>query len=110
MLVYHKKAQFASHPHSPSPLIQLQPFTHLQDGQVTSYLHFIAQHQPHLIPALDTQYRMHPDIGSLVSRLFYNSTLRTAQAIASARKAAQQPKLKTLYWVDAEGSTVPVCA
>lgn len=94
-------------PSPPPSLFQLRPFTHLDEGQVTSYLHYIAQHQPHLIPALETQYRMHPLIATLVSKLFYNSRLITDPAIAADRVASQPTaSVKTLYWVDSTGSGV----
>jgi superfamily I DNA and/or RNA helicase len=59
-----------------------------------------------IVVMLDIQYRMHPDIGSLVSRLFYDGRLTSDRSTASRKDiAARRPYPgQTLVVVDTEGS------
>jgi hypothetical protein len=58
-----------------------------------------ASDQVHL---LKEQYRMHPKIASLVSRLSYNGQLSTPQRVKELRKCEDRP----LVWLDVEGEEV----
>ena len=94
--------------HTSSPTVlpqhkQLQPFTRLPEGQVTSYHHYVARRFPNLIPMLDTQYRMHPTIAQLVSELFYDSALVTDPAIAADREGLEVPGVVPVSWKDCVG-------
>jgi superfamily I DNA and/or RNA helicase len=56
---------------------------------------------------LDTQYRMHPEIGELVSRMFYSGRLRHGEGTAArASIAAREPYAgRALVVVDTAGTT-----
>jgi superfamily I DNA and/or RNA helicase len=49
-----------------------------------------SQHADEIIGMLDTQYRMHPVIGDLVSRLFYNGKLRNGENTAERSSIASK--------------------
>lgn len=74
--------------------LQLPPFTDCSDFIPTSVLERMAKSLPasNPIPILKTQYRMHPDICSLVSGHFYGGKLQTAVETARIRRlASTQP-------------------
>ena len=60
-----------------------------------------------IVAMLDTQYRMHPIIGTLVSELFYSGRLRNAgSAIQRDVIAAKRPfPMKPLVVLDTQGTT-----
>jgi Superfamily I DNA and RNA helicases and helicase subunits len=55
------------------------------------------------VALLDTQYRMHPDIGSLVSDLYYGGRIKNAAADRSAIAAARPAPGRALALVDSSG-------
>ena len=71
---------------------QLQPFSHVDDPRRTpsGYFHRLARVLPRL-PMLKTQYRMHPQLCSIVSGAFYNGQISTDPGIAAKRIAAAGP-------------------
>jgi AAA domain len=70
---------------------QLQPFSHAsRDGEAfDGFFQRVVKALGGSVPMLTEQYRMHPDICSLVSSNFYSGQLVTAEPIRHIRKAVQ---------------------
>jgi hypothetical protein len=77
---------------------QLPPFTRLEDPQQSFYVRAKECDVPE--HALTEQFRMHPRICSLVSRLFYSDTLTTHAATSAARRSP-----RPLVWINSGDRT-----
>ena len=73
---------------------QFQPFMHSKGGQEGYFQRVVRAIKA---PMLRIQYRMHPAICDLVSRLFYGGKLRTAPEVAALRTAVAGGGV---HWLD----------
>ena len=76
---------------------QLQPFSHVDDARKapSGYFHRLARVLGSKLPMLKVQYRMHPQLCSIVSDAFYGGQLTTDPEIAKMRE-----------WVSGKGGGV----
>ena len=75
------------------PIVQSPaPFVHRAMGRSIFEVTVPDPHDSDLVVMLDTQYRMHPTIGDLVSRLFYDGRLQHRPSVnATEAIAASAP-------------------
>ena len=90
------------------PIVQSsEPYVHRAMGRSIFAVTVPEPHTSDLVVMLDTQYRMHPEIGSLVSDLFYDGKLRHSESTAATgaiAAGAPFPDRATVL-IDTEGRT-----
>ena len=90
------------------PIVQASdPFVYRAMGRNIFDITVPDPHQVQSVVMLDTQYRMHPVIGDLVSRLYYEGRLRHGANTAERRAMAERDPYPQapLIVIDTEGQT-----
>lgn len=75
---------------------QLPPYSDCKEFIPESFLERMAGMLP--VTMLKTQYRMHPDINSVVSKHFYGAKLFTAEARAHACRSSRAESSSAIVW------------
>ncbi len=103
-----QRAIMVGDPQQLPPIVQSrQDYVHRAMGRGIFAVTVPKPHNSDLVVMLDTQYRMHPDIGDLVGGLFYDGRLRHGEHILETQRIAERAPSPgaSLIVMDTAGAT-----